>query len=273
MLFVASDPPCPKGLIDTFLIEVHIDIEHEREYTSSPNCLVRLPGDIAGSTPPATPSDSSDAFASVTVRWGDASGETGSSTYQGIVDLEKNTYRYAGTLFGGDLVGGPGAGGGGGGQQFIHPCPIGGVCGEPYDDIMMVAIPVAVPASATWVSVAADAIPLEDLTEDTNQDGQITFDDRTVVTLALGSVLDDAGYTPRADLDRDGDVDAADAAIMDATPCVADVDGNGSLDFNDANAFVSLFSAADPSADLNGDGSYDITDINAYLAMYNTGCS
>lgn len=54
--------------------------------------------------------------------------------------------------------------------------------------------------------------------------------------------------------------------------CVADVNGDGVLDFFDVQAFLTLFSLEDPSTDLNGDGLFDFFDVQMYLGAYSAGC-
>ena len=54
--------------------------------------------------------------------------------------------------------------------------------------------------------------------------------------------------------------------------CLADINGDGSLDFFDVSAFLGLFSAGDMAADLNGDGSLDFFDVSAFLGAYSAGC-
>jgi hypothetical protein len=54
--------------------------------------------------------------------------------------------------------------------------------------------------------------------------------------------------------------------------CVADVNGDGVLDFFDVQAFLTLFSLEDPSTDLNEDGLFDFFDVQVYLGAYSAGC-
>ena len=62
-------------------------------------------------------------------------------------------------------------------------------------------------------------------TADFDLDGSVTTADRPIILAAMGSVIGDAGWEPEADLDHDGNVDAADLAIFDAQsgPCAADL--------------------------------------------------
>ena len=54
--------------------------------------------------------------------------------------------------------------------------------------------------------------------------------------------------------------------------CVADLTGDGTLDFFDISAFLGAFTAMDPTADFNGDGSFDFFDVSAFLNAFTTGC-
>jgi uncharacterized membrane protein len=54
--------------------------------------------------------------------------------------------------------------------------------------------------------------------------------------------------------------------------CLADFDGNGSLDFFDVSLFLSAMSAQDPIADLNSDGVFDFFDISTFLDAIAAGC-
>ena len=62
-------------------------------------------------------------------------------------------------------------------------------------------------------------------TADFDLDGSVTTADRPTILAAMGSVIGGPGWEPEADLDHDGDVDAADLAIFDAQsgPCAADL--------------------------------------------------
>ena len=54
--------------------------------------------------------------------------------------------------------------------------------------------------------------------------------------------------------------------------CIADLTGDGELDFLDISAFLSAFAANEAAADINMDGEYDFLDISAFLSSYNAGC-
>lgn len=54
--------------------------------------------------------------------------------------------------------------------------------------------------------------------------------------------------------------------------CVADLNGDGVLDFFDVSAFLNAYNSADPLADLNDDGILNFFDVSAFLNEYNNGC-
>jgi len=54
--------------------------------------------------------------------------------------------------------------------------------------------------------------------------------------------------------------------------CLADLTGDGSLNFFDVSAFLSAFSAMDPAADFTGDGQFNFFDVSAFLSAFAAGC-
>jgi len=57
-----------------------------------------------------------------------------------------------------------------------------------------------------------------------------------------------------------------------ATGCLADLNGDGTLDFFDISAFLTAFSSGDIAADFTGDGVFDFFDISAFLTEFSAGC-
>lgn len=57
-----------------------------------------------------------------------------------------------------------------------------------------------------------------------------------------------------------------------ATPCPADLTGDGELNFFDVSGFLILFQLYDPDADFTGDGQFNFFDVSAFLNAYLTGC-
>lgn len=54
--------------------------------------------------------------------------------------------------------------------------------------------------------------------------------------------------------------------------CVADTNGDGTLNFFDVQEFLDLFSAQDPAADFTGEGTFDFADVQAFLNAFSAGC-
>lgn len=60
--------------------------------------------------------------------------------------------------------------------------------------------------------------------------------------------------------------------IVCDTPCFADLNNSGNLDFFDISLFISLFNQQSPQADLNNDGLFNFFDVSDYIALFNAGC-
>lgn len=54
--------------------------------------------------------------------------------------------------------------------------------------------------------------------------------------------------------------------------CLGDFTGDGTINFFDVSAFLSLFSSEDSAADLNNDGNFNFFDVSDFLNLYTTGC-
>ncbi len=54
--------------------------------------------------------------------------------------------------------------------------------------------------------------------------------------------------------------------------CPADLDGNGALNVDDIDLFVTAFLAADPAADCDGSGTLNVDDIDCFVASFLAGC-
>ena len=57
-----------------------------------------------------------------------------------------------------------------------------------------------------------------------------------------------------------------------AAACIADLNGDGQLNFFDVSAFLVAYGDEDPLADLNNDGLYNFFDVSAFLVAYSDGC-
>jgi len=74
-----------------------------------------------------------------------------------------------------------------------------------------------------------------------------------------------------AELLAPGTVDAVLAAPFPSL-CVADVDGNGTLNIDDINVFAQAFVAGEPLGDVDGNGTLNIDDINVFAQAFVGGC-
>lgn len=63
-----------------------------------------------------------------------------------------------------------------------------------------------------------------------------------------------------------------DSVTFNTTPCRADQNGDGILNFFDVSEFLSSFQMQEPSADINGDGSHDFFDVSIFIADFFAGC-
>jgi len=75
------------------------------------------------------------------------------------------------------------------------------------------------------------------------------------------------------DADGNESFDDSDVSFtITGTSCIADLTGDGVLDFFDVSAFLNAYTAMDSLADFTGDGVYDFFDVSVFLNAYNAGC-
>jgi len=91
----------------------------------------------------------------------------------------------------------------------------------------------------------------------------------------------DAPGIAAADVNNDGAMDILTVSNVDrslmihwGTPeaCLADLTGEGIVDFFDVSAFLQAFGAQDALADFTNDGIWDFFDVSAFLQAYAQGC-
>ena len=70
----------------------------------------------------------------------------------------------------------------------------------------------------------------------------------------------------------DGMFRATNITLLFDPPTNVDFNNDGSLDFFDVSAFLTLFGARDPQSDINNDGNFDFFDVSAFLAAFSAGC-
>ena len=54
--------------------------------------------------------------------------------------------------------------------------------------------------------------------------------------------------------------------------CEADLNGDGGLNLDDVNVFLSAYDAMDPIADVNDDGVFNFFDVAGFLSAFQAGC-
>lgn len=87
------------------------------------------------------------------------------------------------------------------------------------------------------------------------------------VNLPDGSVL-----TATATRIESGETSEFSACTPVQDGCLADLTGDGQLDFFDVSAFLNAFAAQSPQADVNTDGAWDFFDVSAFLNAFADGC-
>jgi len=70
----------------------------------------------------------------------------------------------------------------------------------------------------------------------------------------------------------DGMFRALDITLLFDPPTNVDFNNDGTLDFFDISAFLTLFSNNDPQADITNDNQFDFFDISAFLSAFSSGC-
>jgi hypothetical protein len=56
------------------------------------------------------------------------------------------------------------------------------------------------------------------------------------------------------------------------SPCIADMNGDDSVDSSDLVLFLVAFELGDPAADMNGDGAITIEDLLIFMSAFENGC-
>ncbi|MGV6813462.1 MAG: FG-GAP-like repeat-containing protein [Phycisphaerales bacterium] len=59
---------------------------------------------------------------------------------------------------------------------------------------------------------------------------------------------------------------------MSSWACPADLNGDGSINFFDVSAYLTLFTTQHPQGDLTGDGQFNFFDVSQFLASLSAGC-
>jgi len=84
--------------------------------------------------------------------------------------------------------------------------------------------------------------------------------------------LDGNGYSDVVTLDASAAKPRIASAINKSTPCRADFNADGFLDFSDFDDFVVAFESGSVNTDFNGDGFLDFSDFDDFVAAFEAGC-
>lgn len=114
-------------------------------------------------------------------------------------------------------------------------------------------------------------------------DDQLIFSSVQETTLDLSTVpMDSGAHTVRVDVVdptpwvrneslRNTFMSESRSFTVEACSPLADLTGDGTVDFFDVSAFLSAFNSQLPLADFNGDGAYDFFDVSVFLQAFNSG--
>jgi hypothetical protein len=127
-------------------------------------------------------------------------------------------------------------------------------------------------ASSATIDVEVDAFADQDGNMDPENGGQICWIDREIFYAKLGLSINSDGYTPRADFDFDGDIDADDLNEFNLKSCTIDSDCSSGLDIDDIITYQTLYALNSPEADMDGNSTIDIDDIVLFQTLYAYGC-
>lgn len=101
---------------------------------------------------------------------------------------------------------------------------------------------------------------------------------RLIYRRAFRALVDAKGWTEDGHGNPLADVAAPDYGhLMESineslSVCLADLTGDGELNFFDVSAFINAYTSGDPSADFNGDGMFNFFDVSAFIAAFSAGC-
>jgi hypothetical protein len=118
-----------------------------------------------------------------------------------------------------------------------------------------------------WVEIRAE-FDLDGNVVDTYYNGALLASGP--VNIRQGGLIEIANidlYAPHA-----GSVYHDDLALESADACVADFNGDGSVNTQDVIAFLNAWNAGAGNADINGDGSVNTQDVILFLNLWNAGC-
>lgn len=80
------------------------------------------------------------------------------------------------------------------------------------------------------------------------------------------------GMSPTPSLPHNGHTSALFMYSIGDSPCPADLNADGALNFFDISVFLVALTTDDPVADFNGDGDLNFFDVSLFLGAFNAGC-
>jgi len=141
--------------------------------------------------------------------------------------------------------------------EAIQSAPIGYTYndGEFWDDTQFAIPSGAVRADARVFYQTTTKEYIEFLRDEntTNNLGQVVYDEWVI-----------NGKSPIVEMDF--------GMLELPTACLADLTGEGELNFFDVSAFLAAFSVEDPVADFTNDGMFNFFDVSAFLNAFSAGC-
>lgn len=101
----------------------------------------------------------------------------------------------------------------------------------------------------------------------------LASDGAAAARLGASVAISDTTVIVGAYLDDNMVSDSGSAYIFGTpTPCLADLTGDGALDFFDVSLFLTYFETDNPIADFSGDGLINFFDVSAFLIEFAAGC-
>jgi FG-GAP repeat len=94
------------------------------------------------------------------------------------------------------------------------------------------------------------------------------------VSFGIPIAIDKGVVAVGAIYDDDKGIDSGSAYLFDTSsePCLADLTGEGKLNFFDVSVFLTFFQLNDPIADFTGDDQFNFFDVSEFLNAYAEGC-
>jgi len=138
-----------------------------------------------------------------------------------------------------------------------------------FTDAVGITFDNRIPARATDSSSYTFEVPTS---------GSVRVRTRLIYRRAFRALVDAKGWTENGHGQPLEDIAAPDFGhLMESTDatvdvCIADMTGDGMLNFFDVSAFLAAFTSVDPAADFTNDGDFNFFDVSVFLNAYTGGC-